>query len=275
MDFASPHIRSEVGDIDLLRRLLYTCIRIAPLVMPHNSQLIKPALNHPDLTLSNLIVPQEGWAQLTCAIDWQNAAISPFIMASAMPPAVQYQLGMIPVPKDGSMPPWPEDFDKLPAELQEVVRIHHRYACRHHLYAISVPKRDPLRDEAWSLPHGRALANLTPHILRCIADGPRDLRGYLIDLQSKWESFAEAPCPIDFTAEEISSHETELQAYVEYASNTSELYDELGCANDGSVKVEDYETAKKEAEVRCADWDEERMKGPFPFYEGAHSWFLT
>lgn len=83
VDFASPHIRSEVGDIDLLRRLLYTCIRIAPLVMPHNSQLIKPALNHPDLTLSNLIVPQEGWAQLTCAIDWQNAAISPFIMASA------------------------------------------------------------------------------------------------------------------------------------------------------------------------------------------------
>ncbi|KZT08421.1 uncharacterized protein LAESUDRAFT_757655 [Laetiporus sulphureus 93-53] len=160
-------------------------------------------------------------------------------------------------------------------EKQEYIRIQHRYACRHRLYMQIVPSWDPLRANVWALPHCTALEFLVPFITRCVADGPLDLRGLLVSLQERWSSIVDSPCPIDFTAKEITAHCEETEAQAEYERNVNRLHDVIGCLNDGSVRPEQLESAKEKMELCRREWDETAMKGPFPFYEGAHSYYLV
>ncbi|KAI0328118.1 hypothetical protein GY45DRAFT_1326778 [Cubamyces sp. BRFM 1775] len=279
IDFTSSRIKSNPSDIPLLRRVLDMCIRVAPSVVPSNPALTTPVLNHPDISLTNLIVPEEGYADIHAAIDWQGATVSPFCMQAAMPPAIEYTGGVIPVPVDGSMPPWPSNFDTMTKEEQDYIRIHHRYACRHRMYHLFAPAIVPWRSEAWSLPHFVPLANLVPYITRCVTDGPANLLGILIYLQQKWSTIApdeSIPCPIDFTPEELVACAEKVQRQMAYERNVAQLYKEIGCLNDGSVKPDEYEAVKARMERCREEWDESAaMKGPFPFLEGSHSYYLS
>ncbi|KZT08422.1 uncharacterized protein LAESUDRAFT_649018 [Laetiporus sulphureus 93-53] len=76
VDFSSPLVKPNPSDIPLLRCLLNTCIRIAPFIIPSDPAMTAPVLNHPDLSLNNLIVPPEGLAYVHHVIDWQGATIS-------------------------------------------------------------------------------------------------------------------------------------------------------------------------------------------------------
>ncbi|KAI0349872.1 hypothetical protein OH77DRAFT_1577287 [Trametes cingulata] len=273
---SSPFIRSRPSDVPLLRRLLHTCIRVAPFIVPRSEALTMPVLNHPDLSLRNLIVPPEGPAGVHCVIDWQGATISPYCMQCVLPEAPTYTMEVIQVPQDGSFPPWPDYFDDLPEEQKNFVRIHHRFACRHRAYVLSARKKDSLRGDAWDLPHIEPLARLVPLITRAIADGPRALRGCLMSLQEKWETFSDDPCPIGFDPEEVAAHRAEEQLASEYEDNVNRLYTEIGSVvPEPMVLAEDYERAKAVMEQRRAEWDDAAMKGPFPIYEGAPSYFLN
>ncbi|KZT69534.1 hypothetical protein DAEQUDRAFT_811307 [Daedalea quercina L-15889] len=274
VDFSSSRVKSKPSDIPLLRRLLNICIRVAPLIVPSDPALTAPVLTHPDLTLNNLLVPPEGRAYVHHVIDWQGASIAPYCMQCGVPTAIVYSDGVVPIPLDGSMPPWPEDFDTMPPEQQESVRIHHRYACRHRAFVLRIPRRDPLRADAWALPHSTVLEFLARYITRCISNGPQDLRGLMIYLQQRWTSVADYPCPIDFTKEEIIAHSEEARDQEEYERNVNKLRAAVGCMNDGSVPVEQFEAAKEKMEYYRGLWDETDMKGPFPFYEGAPSYYL-
>ncbi|KZT67001.1 hypothetical protein DAEQUDRAFT_674027 [Daedalea quercina L-15889] len=271
---SSPYVRSNPDDVPGLRRLLGMCVRLAPLIVPSDPALSAPVLNHPDLTLNNLIVPEDGHAFVRAPIDWQGTMVSPFCMQCALPPAVVNN-GIIPVPNDGSMPPWPENFDTMSLEEQEVVRIHHRFACRTRFCLLQIGSIHGTRQSAWELPYIEVLSNLVPFITRCIADGPLELRGMLMDLQDKWDSFADGPRPIDFTADERAEHVAAAEAAEEYKGNVNRLYDEIGCLNDGSVPTDRFEEAQKTMERCRAQWDEAAMKGAFPLFEGAHSLFLA
>ena len=278
IDFSSStFIKSRPTDIPLLRRLLQTCTRIAPLIMPQNDAMTMPVLNHPDLALTNLIVPSEGPTHITHLIDWQGAEVAPFCMQCDIPPALTYTgpIDISTIDPSTLHPPWPSNFDEMTDEEQDLVRMHHRLACRHMLYDGLICRHDEFRHETQCLPHSEALANLVNHILRCIADGPHHLRGYLIDLQTSWDEFATEPCPIGFTDEEIAAHRAAQADMDEYKRNVDEFYCELDCYADGSVRSEIFEFAREEMEERRQDWDDVAMKGRFPFYEGAHSWFLT
>lgn len=275
VDLSSSYVKSKPSDAPLLRRLLQTCIRIAPHVIPRDAAMTAPVLNHPDLSLSNLIVPPDGTAQVGHAIDWQFTTVSPFVQLCSYASAVAYPGTVIPVPRDGSLPPWPENFEELSAEEQDIVRIHHRFACRYRGYALMTGARDSLRRNVWGLPHCTALSNLVPQITRCIAEGPLDLWGYLIDLQESWDSFADGRCLIDFSDDEKAAHIAEHEAHEEYTRNVTNLIDELGLFEDLSVSPESYETAMELMKTRRDEWDESAMKGPFPIYEGAPSYFLN
>ncbi|KAJ8495718.1 hypothetical protein ONZ51_g1538 [Trametes cubensis] len=112
-------------------------------------------------------------------------------------------------------------------------------------------------------------------ILRCIADDQKALWADLIRLQETWREFDDDPCPIYFTSDEIAAHNAEQEALDEYKGHVDALYAELRCFGIGSVKTEDYEISKQLMERRREEWDGTAMKRPFPFYEGAHSYYLT
>ncbi|KZT22686.1 hypothetical protein NEOLEDRAFT_1036601, partial [Neolentinus lepideus HHB14362 ss-1] len=85
VDLSSPHVKSNPSDVSLLRRLLDICICIAPLIVPPVPAMTAPVLNHPDLSLNNLIVPLEDLAFVHHVIDWQGATISPYCMQCGVP----------------------------------------------------------------------------------------------------------------------------------------------------------------------------------------------
>ncbi|CDO71320.1 hypothetical protein BN946_scf184908.g78 [Trametes cinnabarina] len=278
VDVSSSRLKSTPADIPLLRRMLNMCIRIAPAIVPADPALTAPALNHPDLSLTNLIVPNEGPAEIRHSIDWQGATVSPFCMQVHLPPAMAYTAGVIPLPPDGSEPSLPPDFDLRTPEEQEYLRRHHRSARRQYWYSFIIQGIQRMRGEALALPHYLQLANLVPYITRCVAEGPADLRGLLIGLQQLWAEIAadgSSPCPVDFTPEELAAHTQEVQRQEEYERNVAQLYREIGCQNDGSVNPDEYEAAKARVERLRHEWDEIAMKGPFPFFEGAYSYYLT
>ncbi|OCH86595.1 hypothetical protein OBBRIDRAFT_714168, partial [Obba rivulosa] len=234
IDFDSPHIKSKPSDILELRRLLEMCIKVASLIVPDNPAITMPVLNHPDLTLSNLIVPAEGDASVVNAIDWQCATVSPLCTQGGLPSFVTYSQARIPIPTDGSMPPWPDNFDSMPPEEQDLIRVHHRLACRHRIYSLIMHETSEDRTEAWALPHYEALANLAPYATRCIADGPLGLRALLVELQDKWDAIAECAsaaascaCPVDFTPDELAAHAMEARAQAEYEENVNRLCSEI------------------------------------------------
>ncbi|KAI0738265.1 hypothetical protein C8Q80DRAFT_1113819 [Daedaleopsis nitida] len=242
-------------DTALLCRLLSMCVRAAPSIIPSQPLMSEPVLSHPNLQLDSLMVPAEGDAYVQHVVDWQGATVAPFFTRCAMPPAVAYD----------------------ESDEQAFIRMHHRYACRvrgyyHDVISELQPK---LRGEVVRLPQASALANMVPLMTRCVADGPMQLRGLLMELQEKWDAITDAPCPIDFSAEERAAHAEDETVHGEYSRNVAELCEEIGCLADGSVAPERYEAAKIAAERRAAEWDEVAMKGPFPFYEGAYSYYLA
>lgn len=275
VDVSSPLVKSKPADIRLLRRLLDTCVRVAPLIIPPDPAMTAPVLNHPDISLNNLIVPPDGRAYALSVIDWQGATVSPFCMQCGVPNAISYSEDVIPVPRDGSMPPWPDNFDSMSPEEQQYIRMHHRYACRHRLYAILMPSLDPLRSDAWVLRHFTALEGLVPFITRCISDGQLGLQGLLIRLQQCWREVHDRPCPIDFSQEEISSHHEAAQTEAQYERNVQRLHNMVDCMNDGSVTPDQFDSAMATMERCRKEWDEKAMKGLFPLYEGAHSYYLV
>ncbi|KAH8100363.1 kinase-like domain-containing protein, partial [Cristinia sonorae] len=278
VDFSDPFVRSTPADIPQLRRLLGICIRIAPFLAPRETSLVRPVLNHPDLTLDNVMVAAEGSPSAVSFIDWQGAAIAPYFYHSSFPPALEYPDGIIaPLPDDGSPPPFPDEFDELSSEMQQFYRVYHRFAMRHRCYLYTMAFLwDEHRMKAWKLPHGEALAGLTNDIVRCIGFGPADLRGALISLQRQWSTFApeNCPCPIDFTEEECAAHDAEQQVQAEYKNNVNRLCVQFGCRRDGSVDVPNFDEVYAEMLRQREQWDEVAMKGPFPFREGGFSNFL-
>ncbi|KAI0074748.1 hypothetical protein K474DRAFT_1647570 [Panus rudis PR-1116 ss-1] len=275
VDFSSPLVVSKSSDIPLLRRMLETCIRIAPHVVPDDLLLTVPVLNHPDRSLANLIVEPEGLAWVRGIIDWQGTTVSPFFMQCGMPSAFRYDGELIKIPEDGSLPPWPEHFDELSPEEQDFVRVQHRLACRHRGYMGSIANQDPARLFALTEPSLEAVANLPLLITRCAADGPRELRDTLIRIQLYWDRYSDSPCPIGFSQEEIAAHVAEENDFKVWNAARYRVLREIQCRIDGAVHADRFEEAKEIMERCRKEWDESEMKGPFPLYEGAHSYTIT
>lgn len=172
------------------------------------------------------------------------------------------------------MPSFPEDMDQLPQEAQEELRLHHTLACRHQFYLKHVSKHDMKFPVALSLPHYVVMGWLILHICRTWASGPLDLRHDLITLQLCWPEISSAPCPVHFTTKELAKHEAEYSDYRFYQGRVELLRNFLGCDTDGWVKNDDFDDAQKLMEQVKKEWDPEKEKGPFPFEEGSHSYFL-
>ncbi|KAH8100365.1 kinase-like domain-containing protein [Cristinia sonorae] len=278
VDFSDPFVRSTPADIPQLRRLLGICIRIAPFLAPREASLVRPVLNHPDLTLDNVMVAAEGSPSAVSFIDWQGAFIAPYFYHSSFPPALEYPDGIIaPLPGDGTPPPFPDGFDEMPSDIQHYYRVRHRFAMRHRSYLYKMALLwDSLRFDAWNLPHYNALLNLVGCIVRCIGYGPVDLQEALVSLQRQWSTFApeDCPCPIGFTEEECAAYEAEERVQAEYIDNVRWLSIQLACRRDGMVIGKYFDEVYAEMLKQKEQWDEVALKGPFPFREGGYSSFL-
>ncbi|RDB28207.1 Altered inheritance of mitochondria protein 9, mitochondrial [Hypsizygus marmoreus] len=275
IDLDSSYVRSRQEDVPEIQNLLDRCIAAAPYLVPTDPELRKPTILHPDLSGSNIIVAGEDDIKNRVIIDWQGTIVAPFFMECMIPPVITYRHGVIPIPDDGSCPELPSNIDSLPADEQECLRIHYSLAGKQWVFVKHMSRIDPKFGLAWSLPHWHIMCELIQHICRCWANGPVELRQDLIGLEDCWSEFSSSPCPFHFTMEERARHDVEYAAHIRYASEVNSLMTFLGCADDGWVANDRLDEARRRMEEVKQAWDAGDAKGPFPFQDGAHCYFLT
>ncbi|KAI0764513.1 hypothetical protein BD413DRAFT_615645 [Trametes elegans] len=247
---------------------------IVPLIKLCDPAITAPVLNHPNLTLGNVIIPPEGPARIESIIDWQGATVDPHYTQPRLPTGLIYTDGLVAI--EGGFPQWPANCEELTRGEQKVIRIYHRCACRQVYY--SERQMYPLkpRGKVWRwIYHIHELDSLRSYILRCVADGPHDLQGSLVTFQRRWDEITGDPCPVDFTPQEIAAYEAKEKNHAEDMANTNRLRVQVGIMEDGSVPTEAYDGLKQALEQCRKGWDEPAMKGPFPFCESGYSQYLS
>lgn len=281
--FQTPLIRASTKDRADIVRYLNMAMEIVDFIVPADPMFHRPALNHPDLALGNMIWRKDENGQLKglqSIIDWQCAVVHPFAMQARPSEAFIYRGTTVKMSPDGNIP-FPDDFDSLPPDVQEEIRLEHRLACRDRSFQICVNKLQDDRPESWRLPHARLLTDLVQAVLRAAADGPGYLRELLLETQERWDDIVAlsakpgSPCPIAFTDEEAEMIRAEVASTAKYERNVEEMSNTIGCLIDGWIPEHKYGIGKEMAKVLQKEWKEDEMGGPFPFMDGAWSPNLT
>lgn len=264
--------------IDIVR-YLNMALPVINFIVPEDPTLVRPALNHPDLSLGNMIWRQ-ALDDIQVTIDWQGAVIHPFCMQAKRAEVFLYRGTTVKILPDGETP-FPGDFDAISPELQEEVRLEHHPACRDRVYQNLVHGLQSDRLDARKLPHRRIITDLLQAILRAAADGPGYLHELHLETTEHWDNIValsgkcRSSCPIAFTVEEVEVIRLEVTATQKYERNVEASCSTLGCLIDGWVPHGKYEKGKVTAEVLRQQRNEDEMGGPFPFIEGSWSPNLT
>ncbi|KIM48624.1 hypothetical protein M413DRAFT_437823 [Hebeloma cylindrosporum] len=280
LDHQSPssslYRRKPTHDQATHSKLLSMYMEAVPHIIPPNDKdLCVPTLWHPDLNLGNLFVSASGPAHLEGIIDWQHATILPYFSFMSIPPALVYKGDKICM--DGLFPgPLPPNLDVLSAEEQAEYRLQLRLAHRHKWYqakSAGNPRRRPAR----RLPHVHELIMLPNYVIRSWADGVFELREALIALRRNWVTITGGltPCPINFSEEEITEHEAQMERFRCYEAAVDAVYSVLHCEGDGLVVHQDFDAVHKLINTLEETWDEEITGSPFPFKDGEYSYFLS
>lgn len=272
---SSEYRRKPTHDSITHSKLLSMYMEAVPYIMPpSDSDIIAPTLWHPDLNLGNLFVSASGPANLKGIIDWQHAAILPYFCFVSLPPAIVYRGDKIAMegPLSG---PLPSNIEELSTEEQAEYRLQLRLANRHKWYQYKAT--NPRRAAAYCLPHLDELMMLPTYTVRAWADGVSDLREALMRPRKNWVDIAgpDTPCPIEFSAEEETEHERQLECFRCYEATIEAVYSALDCEGDGWVAHEDYDHLVGLIRSLEEAWDEEITGSPFPFKDGEHSYFLS
>ncbi|GJJ14069.1 hypothetical protein Clacol_008326 [Clathrus columnatus] len=239
-------------------RILELYETVVPYITP-KYPFAEPILWHPDISLSNILVPNQGPASIAALIDWQGAFTGPYCSQAVFPAAFAYLGGLIDLGPGVRPPQLPADFESRPEKEQKKLRLHLKFAMRHKYYMFLM-SRDPLRLAASQLPHMVALAMLPYWAVRSWSDGWTRMIG-------KWDTtlLDGQPCPIEFSKEEfraISKRSDLYNAAVE-ALNTR-----LDAGGDGWVPNDHYQIAIGLLERARASWDETESGGPLPYEDG-------
>ena len=273
IDHNSPFSESTATDIPLLRRLLTMCIVIAPLMAPKSAvmkSLMRPVLNHPDLSIGNFIIPSEGPPKIQAVIDWQGASVAPFIVQCQPANGMIHTSGVVDTSPDDGSPVPPTNFDSMSAEDQDHIRRHIDHINRYRDYYDYARETYMRRWSSWHLPV--EFASLFKTILRCIADGPLKLYDLLSKIQVEWDNFA--PCPIDFTRKEHKMYRKRHEEWTRRVALNTDVANGFGGSEDGWIDDEGFVDAKKRFDGLHRRWNE-RMDRPFPLFDGAPSPFLS
>lgn len=257
-------------------KLLDMLARAIPHIIPPHI-LSSPTLWHADLSHSNLLVAEEGPAEVRGLIDWQHSIIAPYCMQATFPSLFTYDGGLIDIPNGRVPPKLPSHISELSAEQQELYRVHLKLAMRHKAYEQKIVKENERRTIACAMPFGAELALLPYNVLRSWSDSLVSLQQALLNLRNIWDIFAheDTQCPIRFTNDEVLDHKQEFERYTKYQTSLTSLDNDLGCGGDGWVPENEFSRAMSLLKDREANWDDGAHGGPFPYKDGSFSFFLS
>lgn len=160
--------KSPQDHIALLEKYLSVVSRL----LPDDTELVRPALWHPDIHDGNIFT-QDG--RISSLIDWQSVWIAPLLLQARTPRLIDYH-GEIQLRL-------PEDFKTLPEEERDRVRDQVQRSIQVYLYEDRTARVNPLLDRAIRKPHGKTLAQLVSFAGNSWDDHIVPLRDTLIDVE--------------------------------------------------------------------------------------------
>ncbi|KAF2118671.1 kinase-like domain-containing protein [Lophiotrema nucula] len=225
-------------------------IRLAPHLVPTDTNLNLPVLRHPDLQPNNIFVSEDF--TITGLIDWQHSLVLPTFLAAGMPKSFQNyndeeSISFVP-------PQLPNDFDSMGDE--DRVRVQEQYRRRHvHFFYLGFTQR--MNDRHWhALEHESGLLKR-----RLFNDAGSPWEGLNTPLQmdlvrvlENWSNIASPnsdgtvpACPVVFTEQEAQRRAALDESLRETDSEMERINNVLGVASDGWTTNEMFESAKERA----------------------------
>lgn len=148
-------------------------------------------------------------------------------------------------------------------------------ARRHKIYQVLVERDSPHHFAVQVYPFTGHAVLPTLSASRSWYEGAHHLRQALFRILSSWSDIApDMPLPWLEDAVDWGQHRVEYARRMKYAARAGELAQTLGVDGDGWVPNGRYKEAKRMREEQLAAWDEEVEGGPYPFQDGAPSWFV-
>lgn len=223
------------------------------------------------------MITQEGPAPVVGFLDWQGATVAPLFVQSGIPPFLRYTGDdrIIIEPGINSVP-FPANYDTLPPEDQKHLAHQRRFALRQKFYELQVMQHSLHHHAALSYP---GIEYIMPFVqgLSCTwFQGSRILRDHLFQCYAHWDEIApNVPFPLSVDEVEAKRHQKEHENLEIYKKHAESAARELGIEGDGWVSHERYEGVRKANDELMERWNEEATGGPYPFHNGAPSWFVN
>jgi hypothetical protein len=257
-------------------RLLDHFIKVAPHVLPPEF-ISFPVLWHTDLHVGNIIVKPDGTPDIVGVIDWQGMSVAPLFMQCVFAKFVRYTGDdRIVLPPGHKIPPLPPGFDQLSEDEQTYIKGQRRLGIFHKVYEDSIIRHSPYQHAVHEYPHMEHVMRPLYSSSRTWYEGARHLVQCLIAMQASWNEIAPGEAfPVQWDEQDIERHSREYPLLKAYDDRVSSLAKELELEGDGWVSNERYEEVRAKYDQLRKSWDINNYGGPFPFQDGAPSWYLS
>ncbi|KAL9100876.1 MAG: hypothetical protein Q9163_003803 [Psora crenata] len=201
-------VQDHVSVLNATKKLLPILTKHLPLL-----ERSRATLWHTDLHMGNIYVSEEDHTRVTCLIDWQSTSISPLFLQARWPTFLKPPEGYCEGPE---RPKLPENFEELDADEKSIALFENERATSAKAYEVATYLNNHDAYSArWEI--FGPLRELFSRIGDTWDDGVVPLSTCLIQIVKNWEQVGvQDSCPIHFTSEEVTSHETKLSEYTQW-----------------------------------------------------------
>lgn len=112
-------------------------------------------------------------------------------------------------------------------------------------------------------------------------EGSHHLREAIREIVDDWDELSAynkldpvPPCPVTIDTAARERHQADYKRRMAYFEEVQELMWRMRLSGDGFVEADRYAEVKKMNDRFRAEWDEKVKGGPYPFQDGAPSWFV-
>ncbi|PIG83018.1 hypothetical protein AARAC_004887 [Aspergillus arachidicola] len=183
--------------------LLQKYIKVAPLLLPDEPDIIVPHIWHTDLHAGNIFVNN---GTISSVIDWQGIWAAPLFLRARHSRLVDYNGDIILKAPTNFKDLEPDEKDKIRQQMSSSILLH--------LYETQVVKENPLLNKVLRFSHGRTRCDPIHFVDDTWDDDIIPLRESLIRVERYWSELGtDAPCPIYFTESELRTHAEEGEGW--------------------------------------------------------------
>ncbi|KAB8225702.1 kinase-like domain-containing protein [Aspergillus novoparasiticus] len=183
--------------------LLQKYMKVAPLLLPDEPDIIAPHIWHTDLHAGNIFV---NIGKISSVIDWQGIWAAPLFLRARHSRLVDYNGDIILKTPTNFKDLEPDEKDKIRQRMSSSILLH--------LYETQVVKENPLLNKVLRFSYGRTRCDPIHFVDDTWDDDIIPLRESLIRVERYWSEIGiDAPCPIHFTESELRTHAEEGEGW--------------------------------------------------------------